>query len=206
MDDKSALYADTLKEVCNMGSGSAAASLSKLLKKKVNASVPEAYITTDQPDSAALIKEDGTMIIFEAEFFSEEKEQGKIYLFFNSASVKEVIGAVVGAQISDESVDEELQESVLTEVGNIIASSIITPVANYLERRVMLSPPKIAIDTPEAAVGSAMAEQFEKTGCALFARALISAEGSAISMSLFLFPHFDLVKEIWRKAGLSTSE
>jgi chemotaxis protein CheC len=202
MDDKAALYADTLKEICNMGSGSAAARLSKMINKKVEAFVPEAYITNVQPDASEVIKEDGAMVIFEAEFFSEEKEKGKVYLFFNSESVMELIDGIMGSAICD----EEMEESVIIEVGNIVASSIITAIANFLEKKVLLSPPKMAVEAPEAVVDSAIAEQFEETGCALFAHALIGVEGSSISMQMFLFPHFDLVKEIWRKARLSTSE
>lgn len=200
MDDKTVLYADTLQEICNMSSGNAAAALSKLLNRKVTFSVPEAYLTNEKPDVDALIEETGSTVIFEVEFFSDEKENGCIYLFFNYASVMELIRSMTGVDAND----EEMQESVVTEVGNIAASCIVTPVANLLGKKVMISTPRMAVEAPAAAVESAIAGQFEKTGASLFAHTVMYVEGSLISMRLFLFPHFDLVKEIWKKTGLST--
>lgn len=200
MDDKTVLYADTLQEICNMSSGDAVAALSKLLNRKVTFSVPEAYLTNEKPDVDALIEETGSTVIFEVEFFSDEEESGCIYLFFNYASVMEMVRSMTGVDAND----EEMQESVVTEVGNIVASCIVTPVANLLGKKVMISTPRMAVEAPAAAVESAIAGQFEKTGASLFAHTVMYVEGSPISMRMFLFPYFDLVKEIWKKTGLST--
>ena len=87
-DEEMELYSDTLKELCTMGSGSAASSLSKMLDRKVFVKVPRAYIATSEEEIRPLFHGEGAMIVFEVTFLFDEKsekseksENGKIFLF-----------------------------------------------------------------------------------------------------------------------------
>ena len=204
-DEDMELYSDTLKELCNMGSGSAATSLSKMLNRKVLVNVPKAHITSSEEEIRPLFRGEGAMIIFEVTFVLDDKnESGKIFLFISKESAKTLIGFMLDKNFNCNEIGdmEEMEESLITETANIVASSLIIPVANFLGSRVDVSPPNLTIDVAIAAVGSVLAQQLAKTGHYFFAQTDIKVSDVSFSIDLFLFPYFDLVKKVWKKLNM----
>ena len=201
-DEEMELYSDTLKELCTMGSGSAASSLSKMLDRKVFVKVPRAYIATSEEEIRPLFQGEGAMIVFEVTFlFDEKSENGKIFLFISEESARTITSFMLNKSFDFGEIGE-IEESLITETANIVASTLITPVGNFLGRKIDISPPNLTVDVASAAVGSILAQQLAKTGHYFFVQTEVIASDISFSMELLLFPYFDLVKEVWKKMNI----
>ena len=202
VEDSLHMYGDTLKEICSTSSGNAASKLSKIFNKKVLVKVSRAYMTASYQDVAKFFQNEKAMIISEGSFvWKEKRETGKIFLFMDGDSAKTVISLLLNKEIKLSEIGE-VEESLITELGNIVTSALINSIANFLEGTISVSPQKVTVDTPNAAVNSALAEQMSAMGCYLFAETKISVSDTYFSTNLFLFPYFDLVKEVWKKMNL----
>jgi Chemotaxis protein CheC, inhibitor of MCP methylation len=132
---------------------------------------------------------------------SEKSENGKIFLFISEESARTITSFMLNKSFDFGEIGE-IEESLITETANIVASTLITPVGNFLGRKIDISPPNLTVDVASAAVGSILAQQLAKTGHYFFVQTEVIASDISFSMELLLFPYFDLVKEVWKKMNI----
>lgn len=135
------LEKDLFREIANIGLSKAADSLAVLSKEKVLLSVPDIHIAN--PDELIEIiaeKEDENAMIVQSDIRGEV--EGKSLLLFSEAQVNKFITATL-ADIGEVGPgSQELRDSVLLEISNIVTGSIITQFANIFDLKIYSSVPK----------------------------------------------------------------
>ncbi len=139
---------DALKEVGNIGIGHATTSLSQMVNKQVWISLPDLKLIPliKVPD---LVKNEAPVIGIILELTGDSK--GFLLLLLSKKSAKYLINLVLGTVNETETFDE-MEQSVLKEVGNIMSGTYITALSNFLGISIGLSPPLNIYDMADAII------------------------------------------------------
>ncbi|MCZ7382115.1 MAG: chemotaxis protein CheC [Candidatus Methanoperedens sp.] len=139
---------DALKEVGNIGIGHATTSLSQMVNKRVWISLPDLKLIPliKVPD---LVKNEAPVIGIILEL--KEDTKGFLLLLLSKNSAKYLINLVLGTVNETETFDE-MEQSVLKEVGNIMSGTYITSLSNFLGIAIGLSPPLNIYDMADAII------------------------------------------------------
>jgi chemotaxis protein CheY-P-specific phosphatase CheC len=189
------LYEDTLREICSFGAGNAAARVSKLVDKKVTIELPKVWVSSASEGLDFLPEYEKEVVVGMNSVFEGEKK-GVIYVLLDMISAKKMLKNLFNQEISKIG---EMEESALLELSSIIASAVVSSLANFAEIKLMLEPPTLTIDLPLSIIDHAIAKQLELVKWIFFSVASITVEGEEVNILIAFFPFFDLVKEIWKK-------
>ena len=117
----SAIHLDVLKEICNIGAGNAATSLSQILGQKVEMHVPEAALVGF--DDLLKIFGDEEEVVLGVMILLEGDITGSMIFMLPKSSVGVMIGPLLGKKYDETSVFDEMDMSAVKEIGNIIVRS-----------------------------------------------------------------------------------
>jgi len=119
---------DLLKELFNLGIGSAASSLSELVNQEVILSVPDIIFETPEELANRLGHDQNIFSVSQA---MEGPFDMHSMLIFNPEDSFDVVKQMLDKHLSDETLTE-LQSEALTEIGNIVLNSCISVIAEAL--------------------------------------------------------------------------
>lgn len=188
------LQLDALRELANIGSGTAATALSSMLKRPVDISVPAALALplADAVDAAGPPDTVVTAVVLPLVGDLE----AIALLLFTAADAAALCG-LLGVDA-----DSEVGLSALAEIGNILGSAYIGALSTMTALALEPRPPQTATDMLAAVVSSVLAATAEQTDVALLLDSELKVEGEACSMSFMLAPGADGVSEILARLGL----
>jgi chemotaxis protein CheC len=181
---------DVLKELGNIGAGHAATSLSKLLDKEINIAVPKIRVGEIRNISKEFISDIVTGVIIALQDL-EEKKSGYLYIMFPETSSKQIATNLFGM----EDFDEEMYESTIMEVGNILSSSFCDASAEFMDIILLPSPPNFAVDVPTAVIDSVVSQMAKKSNYIIIFETSLSSD-SNIEIFLALLPEPSLLEDI----------
>ena len=115
---------DALKELGNIGAGHAATSLSQLLNRTIEISVPKVNIVEITDTLKALNRKPDEVITTVVTGLNNIDKVTGFLLFVFPNNVDKKIAEIM-------MVDEEMCDSALTEIGNILASSFCDALAEF---------------------------------------------------------------------------
>lgn len=139
---------DALKEVGNIGIGHATTSLAKMVNQRVEITLPDLKLIP-LIKLPGLIKNESPMIGIIQEL--RDDYNGFILLLLSKDSSKFLVKMVLGEAKETDTFDE-MEESVLKEVGNIMNGTYISALSNFLGIRISLSPPSHVYDMGDAII------------------------------------------------------
>ncbi len=119
---------DLLKELFNLGIGSAANSLSQLVNQEVILSVPEIIFETPEQLANRLGPDQN---VFSVSQSMEGPFAMQSMIIFNPEDSFDVVKQMLDQHLSDETL-AELQSEALSEIGNIVLNSCISVIADAL--------------------------------------------------------------------------
>lgn len=135
---------DVLKEVGNIGAGNAATALAKMLDKKVDMQVPNVRLAPFEEIADML---GGAEEIVIAVFLRVEGDiPGNLYFIIRQSSAKRLLGQLMGIRVVEEHPYSEMEMSALSEIGNILAGSYLSSLADLTRLEMHPTVPSIAID------------------------------------------------------------
>lgn len=130
---------DALKEVTNIGAGNSATSLSMLLGTKIDMSVPSVNLIEFE-ELLNSNKENEVVAVLVKVF--DDIPGSILYVFEKDIALK-----MISKMISkDEAALTEMGISVISEIGNIIASSFMNSIAAFTNLKATVSVPAVAND------------------------------------------------------------
>lgn len=130
---------DALKEVTNIGAGNSATSLSMLLGTKIDMSVPSVNLIEFE-ELLNSNKENEVVAVLVKVF--DDIPGSILYVFEKDIALK-----MISKMISkDEAALTEMGISVISEIGNIIASSFMNSIAAFINLKATVSVPAVAND------------------------------------------------------------
>lgn len=135
---------DVLKEVGNIGAGHAATALSTLLDKPIDMLVPKVRML---PFEEICESVGGAETVVLAIFLRVDGDApGNMFFILNLDSAKNMLRDLVGLEIQEEDEYSELELSALNEIGNILAGSYLTSLADFTQLNLQPTVPSLAID------------------------------------------------------------
>ncbi len=147
---------DAMREVANIGAGHAATALSQITGQRIMISVPRINITTlesipntiggaEEPVAAVAIRVDGDL-------------KGVTLLVFPQPIALRVAGLMMGKRVDTLGT---IEQSALKEAGNILSGAYLNALAEFLQMRILNSPPILAVDMSDAVLSSTYLEASE---------------------------------------------
>jgi chemotaxis protein CheC len=192
--DYTELQLDALRELANIGSGTASGALSALLGRPVDISVPSARAVSFAEAVEATGDPETEVTGIALGIFGDL--DGVVLLLVSPAdadSLCQMLGVEPGS---------EYVPSALGEVGNIVGSSYINALAEMTGMAIEPTPPATATDMLGAIVESVLAGQAHTGDVALMLDSELAVEGSDCSIAFMLVPSEDGVGELLERLGL----
>ncbi|UUX91830.1 chemotaxis protein CheC [Methanoplanus endosymbiosus] len=146
---------DAMAELGNIGASHAATSLSTMLMSQIDMTVPEAIMVDIANISDYFGDEISALVVFEIQ--GELHPGGYVVLHLPRESAIRLTNTMLGSTDMERELNE-MDESALLEVGNIMVSQFLDATATLLGIVMLPSPPAIAIDMAHAAFASIVAQ------------------------------------------------
>ncbi|OCT13794.1 CheY-P-specific phosphatase CheC [Paenibacillus pectinilyticus] len=135
---------DVLKEVGNIGAGHAATALSTLLDKPIDMLVPKVRML---PFEEICDSVGGAETVVLAIFLRVEGDApGNMFFILDLDAANNMLQDLIGLSISDQDGYSELELSALNEIGNILAGSYLSSLADFTNLNMQPTVPALAID------------------------------------------------------------
>ena len=184
---------DALRELANIGSGTAGTALSTILGRAVDISVPSVS-AMDVEDAVEAAGEPGqevraTLVPIKGDL------SGSALLIFPPDDAATLCG-MLGVDP-----DGEDGESALAEIGNILCASYLTALGQVLGMEIEPCPPETAWDLLGAIVATVLLGQGETDGALLLDSDLV-VEGESCGLSFLLLPAGRGISDLLARLGL----
>ncbi|MDP2796890.1 MAG: chemotaxis protein CheC [Methanoregula sp.] len=189
----SAVQADAIQELGNIGAAHAATTLSQMLSSTVSMSVP-AIKTIDLAELGNHIgDESAAMVVFELQ--GEIQHGGYIIFYITRESAIRLTNTMLGMTDMDRELNE-MDKSALLEVGNIMVSAFLDATAELLGFIMLPSPPALSIDMAHAAMESLIAQLGEEVDEVLLFSTELICEEHKIDSDIIMLPEISTLKRI----------
>src|SRR3954447_580717 len=192
------LQLDALRELANIGSGTAGTALSSLLGRSVDISVPTALVLPlrEAVEAVGDPEAEATAVVLPV----SGDLNGVVLLLFGPNDVDRLC-ALLGVEPGT-----ELGHSALGEIGNILGSSYVNAMAGMTAIEVEPMPPQTASDMLGALVASVVMSQLDgHSDTTLLLDSQLKVEGDACTMSFLLVPSAGGVDLLLERLGLGAS-
>lgn len=148
---------DALKEIGNIGSGHAATALSTLLQRRIDMSVPEVWAVSFEQIANIIGKFDTPQAVVYVK--AEGDAPGKAVFFFPVESAEIVAQALFATNEHLDIFTNEMAQSALKEVGNIMVSSFLIALTHFSGISLQPSVPALAVDMAGAILDAILLEE-----------------------------------------------
>jgi len=193
---------DVLKEVGNIGAGHAATALSKLLDKPVDMLVPKVRIVAFEEIADSV---GGAEQVVIAIFLRVEGETpGNLFFIMTMESAKKLLHSLVGIVASDDENYTEMELSALSEIGNILAGSYLSSLADFTQLYMSPTVPSLAIDMAGAILSFGLLQFGQMGDHALLIDTKFLDGNEEVKGHFFLIPDPESFDKIFKALGVDT--
>ncbi len=182
-------------ELGNAGAQNAATVLSTLLNQKVTIRLPTILMVSLGNLQEHIDDTMAAMVVFQIK--GQVSGGGSLVLHVPKASILRLAHIMLGQPETDREIDE-MDKSMLHEIGNIMMSSYLDAFASLLSIMLLPSPPSMAIDMAHAVLSSIIAthEVEDNADKVLFFKTEMTCAEQEIDAELFLLPSTALLNEL----------
>jgi chemotaxis protein CheC len=185
---------DALRELANIGSGTAGTALSQMLGRSVDISVPNAFVLplAEAVDAVGDAEEDVTGVVIPL-----QGELDAVVLLVFPVSDAATLCGLLGVEAGT-----EVGLSALSEIGNILGASYVGAIAAMTGLELDLTPPQTVTDMLAAIVSTVLASRAAETDTAMILDSELQVEGEACSLGFMLLPAAGEVQEMLKRMGV----
>ena len=200
-NELSSLELDTLREIGSMGTGNAATALSQMLQREVRITLPEVRI---MGYNEAIEWIGGPEAVTAGVLVKMGGDVGGIMLSVQKLElVNFILETMLGQGIRGYEELEELQQSALIEIGNIMISAFVTALSGLAGININLTVPAFAVDMQGAILAVPMAEYGGMSDYLMTIGGNFVCNGQEIPSHLLLSPDLRSLDFLLRKLGVS---
>lgn len=181
----SSVQADAIQELGNIGAAHAATTLSQMLGSTIEMSVPAIKVVDLAQLGDYMGEESAAMVAFELQ--GEIPHGGYILFYITRESAVRMTNTMLGMTETNRPLNE-MDESALLEVGNIMVSAFLDATAELLGFIMLPSPPALTIDMAHAAMQSLIAQMQEETDEVLLFSTELVCEEHKIDSDIIMMP------------------
>ncbi|MCI8783110.1 MAG: chemotaxis protein CheC [Dorea sp.] len=194
------LELDILKEIGSIGGGNAATALSSMLSAKVNMSLPKVEILDF---NEALVNVGDPEEVVAAILVEMSGELSGIMLFILTKEFSdEILFRMLGKTEADFFELDEIDSSVLMEIGNIVISSYITAMASLVNMSVELSVPQLAVNMLGGIMSVPIAMMGQHSDRIMMITGEFKIDGKALNSNMLLLPDVESLNVLMKKLGV----
>jgi chemotaxis protein CheC len=181
----SAVQADAIQELGNIGAAHAATTLSQMLGSTIEMSVPAIRVVDLSQLGKYMGEESAAMVAFELQ--GDIPHGGYILFYITRESAVRMTNTMLGQTEINRPLSE-MDESALLEVGNIMVSAFLDATAELLGFVMLPSPPSLTIDMAHAAMQSLIAQMQEETNEVLLFSTELVCEEYKVDSDIIMMP------------------
>jgi chemotaxis protein CheC len=191
---------DVLKEVGNIGAGNAATALSKLLNKPVDMGVPKVNLLPFEAITESLGGSEQVVIAIFLRVVGDAP--GNLFFILTMESAKSLLQKMVGLEVGEGDSFSEMELSALQEIGNILAGSYLSSLADFT--RLCMSPtvPALAIDMAGAILSYGLLQFGEMGDHALLIDTTFLEGAEEVEGHFFLIPDPESFSKLFKALGV----
>ncbi|QSF42917.1 chemotaxis protein CheC [Paenibacillus tianjinensis] len=191
---------DVLKEVGNIGAGNAATALSQLLNKPIDMAVPKVQLLSFEEITD---KVGGAEELVYAVFLRVEGEApGNLFFILTPEAAMNLLNRVAGIEISPDEELGEMELSALSEIGNILAGSYLSSLADFTSLSMYPTVPALAMDMAGAILGYGLLQFGQMGDDALLIDTTFLEGQNEIEGQFFLIPDPESFPKIFKSLGV----
>lgn len=191
---------DVLKEVGNIGAGNAATALSRLLDKPVDMHVPLVNLLPFEDIIEVL---GGAEQIVVAVYLRVTGDApGNMFLILAQPSAKRLLRGLTGIEAESELPFSDMEMSALCEIGNILAGSYLSSLADFTQLSLSPAVPSVALDMLGAVISSGLVQYGVMGDRALFIDTKFFEGDDEVEGHVFLVPDPDSFGKLFRALGV----
>lgn len=161
LEDVNSMYFDVLKEIGNIGAGNATTAIANMLGLKIDMKVPNVALLTFQELTTAICPEEEVVVAIFLEV--EEDIDGSMMFIMKRECARYLVNILMMKQGEESLEFDEMEQSALKEIGNIIAGSYLNALSTLTNLKIAPSIPYLSIDMA-ASILSVPAIMFGKYG------------------------------------------
>lgn len=200
-DQLTSLEIDTLREIGSIGTGNAATALSQMLGKEVRITMPEVRI---MGYNEAIEWIGGPEAVTAGVLVKMSGDIGGIMLSVQKLDlINFILKTMLDRNIQDYKELEDLQQSALIEIGNIMISAFVTALSGLAGVDINLTVPAFAVDMQGAILAVPMAEYGGMSDYLMTIGGNFVCNGQEIPSHLLLSPDLRSLDFLLRKLGVS---
>ncbi|AIQ13328.1 chemotaxis protein CheC [Paenibacillus durus] len=191
---------DVLKEVGNIGAGNAATALSQLLNKPIDMAVPKVQLLGFEEIAE---KVGGAEEVVFAVFLRVEGEApGNLFFILSPDAARNLLRRVAGiSEVSGEELSE-MELSALNEIGNILAGSYLSSLADFTSLSMYPTVPALAMDMAGAILSYGLLQFGQMGDDALLIDTTFLEGQDEIEGQFFLIPDPESFPKIFQSLGV----
>jgi chemotaxis protein CheC len=176
---------DAMQELGNIGAAHAATTLSQMIGSSVQMSVPGIKAVDIAELGKYMGEESAAMVAFELQ--GEIQHGGFVIFYITRESAIRLTNTMLGLTDMDRPLNE-MDESALLEVGNIMVSAFLDATAELLGFVMLPSPPAMSIDMAHATMSSLIASMGEEINEVLLFSTELTCEEHRIDSDIIMMP------------------
>lgn len=200
LDKLEAFKMDVLKEVGNIGAGNAATALSRLLDKPIDMNVPTVRLI---PFEQVADRIGGFEQVVIAVFLRVEGDApGNMFFIIEQGSARKLLNHLLSIETQSESDYTEMEFSALSEIGNILAGSYLSSLADFTQLSMSPTVPAIAIDMAGAILSYGLVQYGEMGDSALLIDTTFLEGREELEGHFFLIPDPESFDKIFNALGV----
>jgi chemotaxis protein CheC len=189
----STVQADAIQELGNIGAAHAATTLSQMLGSTVEMSVPAIKAIDISELGSYMGEEPAALVAFELQ--GEIQHGGYVVFYISRESAIRLTNTMLGLTDMNRPMNE-MDESALLEVGNIMVSAFLDATAELLGFVMLPSPPALTIDMAHAAMSTLIAQMGEEIDEVLLFSTELVCEEHKIDSDIIMMPEASTLARI----------
>lgn len=198
--DLNAVHLDVLREIGNIGTGNAATSLSTMLQKPVNISVPSINVL-EYEKVTDLLGGPETMIVGIMLTLSGEAS-GMMMFLLEKDFAHGIVNDLLGGCFQGFHELDELSISALKEIGNIMAASYVNAIAQLTGLTIDISVPSMTVDMAGAIMSVPAIYFADISDKVIFIQDEFNGDSTNMTSHILLIPTADSLQRIMRNLGV----
>ncbi len=199
-DELSPVAIDCLREIGNIGSGSAASALSQMLGKQIDMKVPDVCVleyqqiidTMGGPEKIIT----GILIRLQGDI------KGMMMFLLEDSFAQVVLSTFTGADNVRVTNLDDMQLSIITEMGNIMAGSYLRALSTLTDLTIDMDIPSMTVDMLGAIMSVPIIEFSQVGDKVLFIDDGFSIDGVDIKSNILLIPEMESLETLMKKLGV----
>ncbi|KRF31905.1 CheY-P-specific phosphatase CheC [Paenibacillus sp. Soil787] len=193
---------DVLKEVGNIGAGHAATALSTLLDKPIDMLVPKVRML---PFEEICESVGGAETVVLAIFLRVDGDApGNMFFILDLDAAKNMLRDLIGLNIENQEEYSELELSALNEIGNILAGSYLSSLADFTNLNMQPTVPALAIDMAGAILSYGLLQFGQMGDQALLIDTKFMEGKNEVQGHFFLIPDPESFGKIFSALGVES--